>query len=416
MKPWSMIGATVLLLASVICVSAQQTTIEVGVAPAQNKWIFEEVAKAFMQANPSVEIRLRTAPSYPELTQQILRETLVGGGPDVSHQAYSQIRVLVERDLAQPLDDFIKNERDWAARGYAPSVSAMGEVRGRLYGMPFWTSLPAVFYNADLVRRAGANPDSFPQTWEEITDLGARIQALGERTAGFYYIYKNTDWPFQALVFSEGGRLLSADETSVAFQEPAGRKALERLSQFRVAGMADMTREQARQAFAAGTLGILVDASSLLPNLEKQADGRFKVGVAVHPLPSPEGRLPVGGNAMVILTRDPAKQKAAWEYIKFASGPIGQTLMVKSTGALPISLAAVAQDELLGQFYRDRPNQKALLAALPKMTGWFAFPGANANKIVSVIEDHVERVATRKLSPEEGGEAMKREVEALLPR
>lgn len=416
MKPWIALVATGALSFSCANAAAQQTLIEVGVAPAQNKWIFEAVGKAFSERHPSVEVRFRTAASYPDLTQQTLREALVGAAPDVSHQAYSQIRILAERGLAVPLDDLIKAESDWAARGYAPSVSAMGEVKGRLYGMPFWTSLPAVFYNADLVRRAGGDSDNFPRTWEEIVALGARIQGLGDRASGFYYIYKNTDWPYQALLFSEGGRLLSPDERSVAFDQAAGARALQRLSGFANAGMAEMTREQARQAFAAGTLGILVDASSLLPNLEKQAEGRFEVGVAAHPLPSPDGRLPVGGNAMVILTKDPEKQKAAWDYVKFASGPVGQTIMVKNTGALPVSLAAVSQDELLGSFYRDRPNQRALLAALPRMTGWFAFPGPNANKIVSVIEDHVERVATRKLSAENGMQAMKREVEALLPR
>lgn len=416
MRVWPALLTSVWLLFGAGTVMAQRTVIEVGVAPAQNKWIFEEVAKAFMQRNPSIDVRLRTAASYLELTQQILREALVGGGPNVSHQAYSQIRILVERGLAFALDDFIKAESDWAARGDAASVTAMGAVQGRLYGMPFWTSLPVVFFNADLVQKAGGDPANFPQTWDEIIKLGARIQALGERVSGFYYIYKNTDWSFQALVFSEGGRLLSDDEKTVAFDEPAGARAVARLDAFARAGMPEMTREQARQAFAAGALGILVDASSLLPNIEKQADGSFKVGVAVHPIPSPDGRLPVGGNAMMILTKNSDRQKAAWEYVKFASGPVGQTLMVKNTGSLPISLAAVTQDDLLGQFYRDRPNQRALLAALPKMTGWFAFPGPNANKIVSVIEDYVERVATRKLAASEGVQAMKRDVDALLPK
>jgi multiple sugar transport system substrate-binding protein len=404
--------------AGVLLLSAQfanaQTVIDVGYAPAQNKATFEDVAQAFSKEHPGITVRLRAAPSYPELTQQILREALVGGAPDVSHQAYSQIRVLVDRNLAVPLDSFIGAEKDWESRGYASSISSMGQVKGRLYGMPFWTSLPAVFYNADLVRRAGGDPGNFPSSWPEILALGKKIGALGKEHSGFYYIYKNTDWPLQALVYSEGGTLLTQDESDVAFNNEPGIRAFRQLAEFAKSGMADMTREQARQAFAAGALGILVDASSLLPNFEKQAGGRFVVGVAVHPVPAADGRLPAGGNAMVILTKDPQKQKAAWEYIKFASGPVGQTLMVKNTGALPVSLAATKQQDLLGQFYSERPNQRALLAALPKMTGWYAFPGANANKIVSLIEDGAERVATSRASPERVSTDLAREVKSLL--
>ncbi|TBX97261.1 hypothetical protein E0J21_35645 [Rhizobium laguerreae] len=35
------------------------------------------------------------------------------------------------------------------------------------------------------------------------------------------------------------------------------------------------------------------------------------------------------------------KQQAAWEYIKFATGPEAQTVMVKNSGDLPVSETAV---------------------------------------------------------------------------
>lgn len=39
-------------------------------------------------------------------------------------------------------------------------------------------------------------------------------------------------------------------------------------------------------------------------------------------------RLPLGRNVVMPFATDPAKQKAAWEYIKVATGPIGATMMV----------------------------------------------------------------------------------------
>ncbi|MDK1494589.1 extracellular solute-binding protein [Sinorhizobium sp. 7-81] len=393
---------------------ASDTTIEVGVAPAATMPIYQAVADAYMQQNPSVQVKLRAAPSYPELTQQILRESMTGHVPDISFQAYSQIRVLVDQGLAVSLNHFIEASGGELTR--SPALQSLGQVKGQTYAVPFWTSMPVVFFNLDLVKKAGSDPKKLPTTWDGILDLGRKMSDLGDNTSGFYYIYKNTDWPFQALVDSFGGRMMTPEEESTAFDQRAGELAFNLLERFGQAGMTDMTKDQARQAFVAGKLGILVDASSLLPGMEEKAKDRFEIGIGLHPVDSPDGRLPAGGNAMMLLSKDPDRQKAAWDFIKFASGPIGQAIMVKKTGALPLSLSDKEREELLGSYYRERPNQRALLEGRHLIINWFGFPGPNANKIVSLIENKSEAVATLKESPAEAMRTLAADVNALLPQ
>ncbi|MGO8034204.1 hypothetical protein ACC712_38670, partial [Rhizobium ruizarguesonis] len=45
--------------------------------------------------------------------------------------------------------------------------------------------------------------------------------------------------------------------------------------------------------------------------------------------------LATGGNAVVILTHDAAKQDAAWKFAKFAAGPYGASVVVPGTGYVP---------------------------------------------------------------------------------
>ena len=42
-----------------------------------------------------------------------------------------------------------------------------------MMSMPFNSSTSVVFYNKDAFRRAGLNPDQFPETWEGVAQAAA---------------------------------------------------------------------------------------------------------------------------------------------------------------------------------------------------------------------------------------------------
>src|SRR5262249_23247472 len=151
--------------------------------------------------------------------------------------------------------------------------------------------------------------------------------------------------------FSKGGRMTTPDERQISFDGAAGVWAMDLLQQIGRSGQIDMSRDQARQAFAAGVLGMYSNTSSLLSFFKEQGQGRFEVKMRPIPIVDLQGRLPAAGNAMVMFSRIPEKQQAAWEYIKFAAGPVGQSIMAKTSGYVPINEEAVATPELLGTFY-----------------------------------------------------------------
>ncbi len=68
------------------------------------------------------------------------------------------------------------------------------------------------------------------------------------------------------------------------------------------------------------------------------------------------GYIPTGGNAVVMLTQDAAKQKAAWEFIKFVTGPEAQKIVVEMTGYLPTNARALAG--FPRPLLRENPNYK----------------------------------------------------------
>jgi len=212
--------------------------------------------------------------------------------------------------------------------------------------------------------------------------------------------------------------MLTPDEKKVAFDGPAGRKAIETLRLMMTDGtMRDVSQATALQDFVSGRLGIWAHSTSRLGGVTKQAQGVFTLRTATFPLGADaQSRLPAGGNVAMMLAKDPAKQKAAWEYIKFATGPVGATIMVKGTGYFPANALPAKDPKMLGDFYVQNPNHRVAIGQLPSMTAWYAFPGENGLKITDVIKDHLQSVVNGSAKPDDALKKMTADTQALLPK
>ncbi len=404
-------------------VQAQPVTITVQVPYAKpfRTPIHETIAAEFMKHNPGIKVEFRTPyANYDDAIQQTLRGAITGDLPDITYQGLNRQRTLVDRGLAVPLTPFIEKEADWSKRGYSGALMRVGTIGGKVYGMAFALSTPVAYYNLDLVRKAGGDPQRLPQTWDEVLALAAKVKALGGDHAGLYYHWDvSGNWMWQSLISSQGGEMLTPDEKKVAFGGPEGKRAMALLSRFvREAGMPNVPSNAALQMFAAGKLGMLFTTTAYLAQVQKLAKGRFDIKTAPFPRFSAatEPRLPAGGNTGMILAKDPAKQRAAWEYLKFASGPFGSTVMVKATGYMPPNTNAAADPKYLKGFYDENPNHRPAVEQLPLITDWFAYPGENGLKITDVIRNHLETVVSGQGQPDAVLEKMVAEVQGLLPR
>ncbi|ATU95238.1 ABC transporter substrate-binding protein [Phyllobacterium zundukense] len=374
----------------------------------------EEIVKGFEAAHPGTTIHLSDVKGYADMTQLMLRAAITGGVPDVAFQGTSFLQVFVDRGLAVPLDDFINSESDWKNFGYSNSITKIGQVNGKTYGIPFAISIPTVYFNGDLVKAAGGDPQNLPKTWDGILELAKKIQAP---SGGIYFDYAPTgNWTFLSLIQAAGGGMMTPDMKKIAFNGREGMDALKLLKAIGEAGMKDMSRDQAKQAFAAGSIGIFVTSSSDITSYTEQAAGRFPLIVSQFPVPSENGTLPAGGNAIMIHTKNASKQKLAWEFIKYATNPESQTAMVKAASYIPVNERAVQDAELLGNYYRDNPNLRIPVSQLAQLSGFFSFPGENSTKITKAIKDQLQAVITLKRSPEDAMLQMASEVEALLPK
>ncbi|QOZ33232.1 ABC transporter substrate-binding protein [Bradyrhizobium sp. CCBAU 53421] len=419
MKSSSIKGCVLLTLAVAANHSqAAPTEIKVDTAFAAYGEMHRAIAATFMQAHPDIKVVFNApASSYDELFQRTIRGAITGSIADVSFQSYNFVRPLVDRGVPLALDSLVAGEANWADLGYLPNITRMANVGGKVYGLPFNTSIPFIYYNKTQVRESGSSPDAFPRSWDDIASLAKSISDHAGPGTGIYvdYYYIVANLTFDALIETRGGRMMSDDLKEVAFDDPEGISALETLHKLGASGMIDATRDQAQQSFKAGAMGIYVGTSSDISALKSAADAAgWQLGCAAFPL-SNGGRYPAGGNAGMITTKDPAKQRAAWQYIKFATGEIGQSIVAKYSGYMPSNSKTIENPSFRSTF-DAHPCYKIAVDQLPHVTQPFTFPGPNAQRISDAIRERLRDVVSQKRKPSQVMPEMVSDVKALLPK
>ena len=409
-------------LAAPALVRGQGSPVELTVAysiPVLFKDLMESVAREFMARNPNVRVTLR-APEvgYEEILQRNLRDAITNTLPDVAFHGLNRQRTLAERNIPVNLRPFMEADAQTRELGFSPSLLSLGQVGAAQTGIGFSLSTPILYYNATLVKEAGGNPDRLPTSWDEVLKLAAAMHDAAKNRTGLFFDWTITgNWSWQGLVLSHGGTMLNADESRVAFGEAPGQQAMRVLRRMVDDGrMPDIRPDTAFQDFFAGRLGISMQSTAQLGRYNREIGARVPLRCARYPLSAPGARLPAGGNVAMMFTKDGARQKAAWEFIKFACGPVGATMMVKATGYMPATTIPAQRKDMLADFYAANPNHLISIQQQDVITGWYAFPGQNALRITDVINDHLQTVVARRGTADEVLKKMVANVQGLIPR
>lgn len=375
------------------------------------------ISDAFEKAHPDISVTHRApGQNYQDGHETLVRQSIVDQLPDVHFPGLSRFNEVVDRGIAVDLTPFLEGEPGLEDQGYIPALVKLTTVDGALYGLPHLVGTPIAIYNADLVRRAGGDPENLPGSWAEFVDLTARINALDPQIIGGL-MHALDDWIFQALVYSAGGRILTEDRTDVAFDGPEGQRAMEALDRFaKESGTLYMPSDAALQQFATGKVGVILHAAGRVKGIAEQAGDRFALATSRFPAVDPEASLgmPIGGAAAVVATQDPEKQRAAWEYVKLATGPVGQACVVAGEGYPPVNTRAFEIDSVR-RFFEENPLRRPDVEQMETAQPWVAFPGENGVKIVRVIADNVQRILQQEAGPDEALAAMAEQVRKLLP-
>ncbi len=394
-----------------------EATIRVSTTPLKYADLFRQLTEVFEAKHPEIKIKLETpAGNQADAIQLALRQGVVKDLPDVSFQGLNYIKPLADHGYVIPLDSFIAGDSGWSGDIYSSSVTSVSMVGKKTMGLGAAFTVPIIYYNADLVAEAQNGDPNLPGNWEAILGLAKKIQAAHPDVLGAYTRYNA--FIGQGHIMSMGGRIGNEDGSIATLTEPQALEAIRLIAEFGKAGQGalNLSTSQARQQFVSGKLGILLDSASALKNYSKKSNGIFTLGTAHFPF-TEKSTMPVFGLVVLMHTDNPERQKAAWEFMKFVTGPQGQTIIGRQTGYIPANQVAVRRSDLLGDYYKTLPIFNAALETLPIAVPYYVFQGDGSSARVNRLFEDVLRLAvTGQLSPGETAERLNNKITAIIPR
>ncbi|RVK45729.1 extracellular solute-binding protein [Sinorhizobium meliloti] len=381
-----------------------QDRVTISVASSGHSSMYNEIASKFMAENPNIEVKLLPSTSnYDQLLQNLLQDKIVNRLPDVAFMSINQTELLIEREIAQPLMEFIDQDGErMTSSGLGDNLMQTCTLDNQVFCLPFAVSVPILYYNSNLLNEVGIHDQFVPKSWDELISIGKSVHEIHPDVSPLYFSYldHSANWTTTALLNSVGGSLLNAERDDIAFDTAAGAWSFEIIKRFGKVGQLDISLNQARQAFAAGTLAILSTSSSHLGRIQEQVGDQFVLKVAPWPREDSDGWLPAGGNSIFLLTTEPEKQQAAWRFIKFAISPQGQAIMVRESGYMPVNAEVLQDPRYLGDYFDANPNQQVAAEQAQFVTRWEAFPGTNGLKASDLYRDTVQKVMAGELEPD----------------
>jgi len=347
----------------------------------------------FMEANPNVTVE---GIGYSSADASRIQADLAAGLPvDLVQTVFSDLDFAVQNFGAQAFEDIVPAEEIAAHfEGMHPNGTKLGVLNGKTYGLAYTFSTPVLFYNADLFRAAGLDPDAPPQTWAEVKQAALAIEEKtdAEGFTGGITGPGAVDWLFQGVVRSNNGEVISRDRTTMKFAEPEAVEAVQMLRDLYDAGAYEnYDFNGAIEGMAAGKLGMYLQTSALQSALVSGAEGNYELRATTMPRFGDKPTRPNNsGSALTIHTTDPLKQRAAWELMKFLTSEHGYTIITSEIGYLPLRPAIVNDPKYLADWVAEHPLVQPNLEQLDRLEPWDPMPGPNYRQIMKTMMDAVE--------------------------
>ena len=365
-----------------------------------------------------------------EIAQSVQRQVVAGNPPDVGQLTFADLRYTASDLGAQPIDKLVGKAEvqkllNDGPHPYAPRAAVLGDVDGTTYGIPYVFSTPMLFINADLFRKAGLDPTKRPTTWDEVAADAAAIAKVPGTAGGAYLACLDApsggDWCLTGIVRSAGGRLLSEDGKTLPWTDPKTVQAFAGVQKIAQAGpnaLPNLSGNDAQDAFLRGNLGMLLTSAALQGSILKSSAGKWQAAAAPMPGFGSTPAVPTNsGSGLFILTKDPAKQRAAWELIKFLTSAQSETTITANIGYVPLRASLIDDPAYLKSFADAHPDfVRPNVAQLDRLEPWVSYPGPNYQQIRTVLNKATEDIVFRGADPQATLSTAQATAQALMPR
>jgi multiple sugar transport system substrate-binding protein len=372
---------------------------------------YEWAEETFEKENPEIDVIVEQFPgsSLKDFEIKLRLRFASGQAPDLFHLNENVAAELAALDLLAPAPPYIVEMVE--ENSLNSMVRTGGIFDGTHYGLVSDAVWSALYYNKDMFREAGLDPERPPRTWDELVDYADRLtvrDAEGNPTRAGFSMRKSgykagTAEKWVSFVYAAGGRAFNEEGTYAAFNSEAGRAALDLYRTMLFEKKIDSVElEGDQQGFGQERVAMFIREAHVIRWLQ---DNYPDLDFGVAPFPKRDTSLTAGGTYMFAVSADSPNPDAAWRFAQFLRGDPGYTRYTGIGGIIPSSESVADLPQ-----YSDSPHMSVFLEQPARSPGGFP----RASRAMDILGAYVERFCYGGIDAQDMLTRAERDVNAIL--
>jgi len=322
----------------------------------------EDALSVFHQDHPNITVKMQYFARWPEYLQKFQIALASQTVPNLAFMKETYVYDLSPKGATSDLSKFVHKSdvvnRDEIHQAYFDLYAFKGEQ----IAIPFNGPIMGIFYNRDLFKKAGLDPEKPPQDWNALREYAKRMRIPAEDQWGFaVYEYGtreiNLIW-FLTFFWEAGGKFWKDDYSGIDLNTAAGKEALQFLVDMIRSDKTVLPPEVPREGLIESSkIAMWMQGNWAMHNYEKYAPN-LNYGTAMLPKHKDYGQYIASDGLMIPKAAN--NKEDAWKVIEFFLRPdINVSFNIRS-GFLPVT-----RDALISPPFSTDPRWVTFVKTLP---------------------------------------------------
>ncbi len=395
----------------------------VGVSGPLNQ-LMTAMVNDFNGTHPGIRVEPIFAGNYVETMAKAMTAVLGGTPPEVAVLDTPEMFSLLDRNAIIPLDDFIAQSggKAWLDDFYQ-ALLLNARANGHVYSIPWQRSTPIFYYNKDMFRKAGLDPDHAPKNWTELVEYAQKLtirDSSGNVTQWGVEapVADTSPWVIQGFLIEAGAKYFDPNGKWVKFNSPEAVRALQFIldlqNKYKVHPPGPTSPAfwgQVPQDFIQQKVAMIYTSTGNMTFIRTNA--KFEWNAGFMPADKQYGA-PTGGGSFYIFDKIPReRQVAAWTFIRWMTEPQQAARWSVATGYVPIR-----KSELSAPAFKDYMKQvpQALTATLQLRVAGEQMTIHDVDQIGILLVTAIQAAQTGRLSAQAALDQAQRDATQILQK
>lgn len=326
--------------------------------------------------------------------------------------------MMAAKGATYPVHELMRDQAEtFTPSAYLPAITGYyTDTSGNMLSFPFNASTPILYYNKDLFRAAGLDPEQPPRTWPELGAAAKRLRSAGA-VCGF-----TTSWPswinienfsaYHNIPVATRSNGLDGLDAVLVFNNPTMVRHIGQLAEWQKTRVFDYSGRgtTAEPRFQKSECAIFIGSSGTRADI--LANAKFEVGYGLMPYwpdvaGAPQNSIIGGATLWVLRDRPREEYKGVAKFLAFLSQPEVQAAWHQKTGYLPSTQAAYDLTRARGFYDRNPGTAKSIeeITLKPPTANSRGLRLGSFTLIRDAIEDELENAFSGKKSAQEALDA-----------